>query len=84
MEVSKLAKSMLRYLHLLVIMIVVITGVFVAKDLRQTSFDSKSKIPTLSIEQINPELSAGFGVISSCVFPHIYLSLPAKCKTVDG
>ena len=79
MEISKLSKKISKYLPLLVAVVVAVTGVFIAKDVRQTSFDSQ-----MSIEQINPELSASFESTGSCALPYIYTSLPAKCKTLDG
>jgi len=85
MEIRKLAKNISKYLLLLAGIIVVMAAVFIAKDVRQPLLDSKVKTSThLSIEQINPELSTSFGDPNACALPYIYLTLPAKCKTLNG
>lgn len=85
MKISKLPKNISKYLPLLVVMILVVSGLFIANDLRQALFESQFKTPTrLSIESVDPQWSAGFGVTGLCASPYIYTSLPAKCRTTDG
>lgn len=85
MRSSKLVKNIFNHLLLLAMIIVAVIGVFIAKDLRQTSFDSQVKISTqLSMEQIDPPWLAAIGGPDSCVSGYIYTSWPAKCRTVDG
>jgi len=71
MQNSKLTKTMLKYLSVLAVLATTVIGLFMGKDLYQTSLDSQSKAPTIILGTVNP-----------CVA--IYLTQPPKCKTLDG
>jgi|SRR5215207_7485859 len=83
MRISKLAKTMLKYLPILAVLAATIMGLFLGKDLYPTSLDSQPKTPAqLPIEPNNPQPPTVLGTIDPCVA--IYLSQPPKCKTLDG
>jgi hypothetical protein len=83
MRISKLAKNMLKYLPVLVVLFATIIGLFIGKGLYPAS-DSQSRTPTqLPIEPNNPQSSIVLGTIDPCSFS-IYTSLPPKCKTLAG
>jgi len=85
MHTSKLIKSILKYLPLLAVIVLVVLGVSIAKDLHQTSLGSQLKTPAQSAtKQIKPPLLPNPVGTGSCALPNVYTSLPAKCKTADG
>ena len=85
MKTSKLAKNIWKYLPLLAVVVVAATGIFIAKDLYQTSLDSQvTSITQFPAEQNGPQLIPDFGTAGPCISPLIYTSLPPKCKTTDG
>ena len=77
MNISKLTTSILKYLLLFTVMMVVVTGLFIAKDLHQAGLKFQDKAP----KQVVLTIPGGTG---SCTLPNVYTSLPAKCKTADG
>lgn len=85
MQTLKLAKRLLKCLPLLAAMIATVIGMFIARDLYQTSLDSQVK-PTaqLPAEQNSPQPLTVLGAVSPCISPYIYTSLPPKCRTSDG
>jgi hypothetical protein len=83
MRISKLAKTMSKYLPILAVLAATVIGLFLGKDLYPTSLNSQTKTPTeLSTEPNIPQPSIVLGTIDPC--GAIYLSQPPKCKTLDG
>ena len=74
MRVSKLAKSMLKYLPILVVLAATVIGLFIGRDLYPASLDSQPKNP------LQPPTV--LGTIDPCMA--VYLTQPPKCKTLDG
>jgi hypothetical protein len=74
MRISKLAKTMLKYLPILAVLAATVIGLFIGKDLYPPSLDSQPKTPT--------PLPLVLGTIDPCVA--IYLTQPPKCKTLEG
>lgn len=83
MQISKLARTMLKYLPVLAVLAATVIGLFIGKDLYPTSLDSQPKthaqLPAAPNNSQPP-------IILESVDPcgAIYLSLPPKCKTLDG
>lgn len=84
MQNSKLANIMLKYLPILAVLAATVIGLLIGKDLYPTSLDSQTKTPAtqLQIEPNNPQSPRVMGTIGPCM--GIFLSLPPKCKTVEG
>ena len=84
MQVSKLAKSMLKYLLVLAVLFAAVIGLLIGKDLYPNSSDSQSRILTqLPSEPNNLQPPMIVGTMDPCSVS-IYTSLPPKCKTLDG
>lgn len=73
MQFSKLARKMLKYLPVLSVLVAIALGLWIGKGLYPTSDGSQSKKPMIV-------LTAN----SQCDSSTLYLSLPPKCKTLDG
>jgi hypothetical protein len=85
MQISQLAKNMLKYLPVLAVLIATVSGLFIGKDLYLASLDSQPKTSTqLLTEPNNPQPRIVMGAEGPCGFAHIYTSLPPKCRTFDG
>ena len=93
MHASKLGKSMLKYLPLLAVVVAVIAGTLIGKDLYSRSRDAGIQAATaLQIEQARrlpwerntPEVLIYPATAGTCFGPLIYTSLPPKCKTIEG
>lgn len=83
MQISKLAKIMFKYLPILAVLAATVIGLFLGKDLYPTSLDSQPNTHTqLPAEPNNSQPPLVSGSIDPC--GAIYLSLPPKCKTLDG
>jgi hypothetical protein len=83
MRISKLSKSMLKYLLILAVLVATVIGMFLGKELYPTSLNSQPKPPTqLKTEPNNSQPPIVLGSIDPC--GAIYLSQPPKCKTLDG
>ena len=84
MQNSKLARTTLKYLIILAVLVATVIGVFIGKDLYPTSLDSQPTTPAtpLQIEPNNPQSPRAMGTIEPCL--GIFLSLPPKCMTLDG
>ncbi len=85
MQTPKLAKSILKYLPLMVVMVIAVTVILTAKDPRRKMIDTPVKTTTqLPVEQNNPQLLIFPRAVDSCFSPEIYTSLPAKCRALSG
>ena len=73
MRISKLAKSILRYLPVLAALVATGAGLLIGKDLYPASLPSAATTPS----QVWVESGR-------CISPLIYTSLPPKCRTADG
>jgi hypothetical protein len=83
MRISKLAKSRLKYLPILVVLAAITIGLFLGKDLYPPSLDSQPKTLTqLPTEPNNSQPPIILRTIDPCVA--IYLTQPPKCKTLEG
>jgi len=73
MQISKLAKNVLKYLPVLAVLVATGISLFIGQALYPASLDSQPKTPMEIL-----------GARGTCVSPLIYTSLPPKCKTSDG
>ena len=73
MQVSTLAKNILKYLPVLVVLLAIALGLFIGKDLYPTALDSLSEKPLIVM-----------GADGPCDSSNLYTSLPPKCKMLDG
>jgi hypothetical protein len=80
MRISELAKNTLKYVPILVVLVAMVTGVLIGKDLYPTILFSQPKPPVRSL--MEPLIILGKDDL--CGFSNIYTSLPPKCKTLDG
>lgn len=78
MQTFKLAGNIRRYLPLFAITIVMVLGMFIARDFLQISADAPFGTATQLLDG-----QTGFEG-RPCISLNIYTSLPAKCKTADG
>jgi len=85
MQISKLAKNILKYLSVLAVLVATAAGLFIGKDLYTISLNFQSKtVVQLSTEPNDSQLLPNSGFGSPCFYSTIYTSLPPKCKTADG
>ena len=73
MQFLKLAKNMLRYLPMLILLAAITLGLFIGKGLLPTSLESRSQNPLIILSAEGP-----------CNSSNLYMSLPPKCKGLDG
>lgn len=85
MRIPELAKKLLKFLPVLALLIATLIGVVAGKDLFPTSLDTQTttppQLPTEPNEQQPPIILGNMG---PCNFSNLYLSLPPKCKTLEG
>lgn len=83
MRISKLSKTVLKYLLILAVLVATVIGLFIGKELYPTSLNSQPKPPTqLTTESNNSQPPIVLGSLDPC--RAIYMSQPPKCKTLDG
>jgi hypothetical protein len=85
MQISNVAKRLLKVLSVFVLLAATAIGLFLGKDLYPTLVDSHLKTATqLPTESTNPQPLIVLEEVGPCSFSNLYLSLPPKCKTADG
>lgn len=85
MRTSKLARSALKYLPLLIAMVGVVLGILLAKDMHQASLDTRTPLTAqLPSKNNDPQLWIVPETAGTCFSQLIYTSLPPKCRTADG
>lgn len=86
MQTSIIKKLLLKYLPLLIVMAVALTGSRMIKDLDPKVVDSRTEINEIPLqtEQLEPQLLNVNETENECFGPLIYTSLPPKCRTLDG
>lgn len=85
MQASRFAKSVLKTLPLVVLMLVAGTGILLARDLHPRNPDFQTTTdPQLQDPLNNPDLKILSAPTRPCVGPQIYTSLPPKCRASDG
>jgi hypothetical protein len=85
MSILHLAKNIWKYFSILAILVATVIGVLIGRDLYPVPLASRSQTPTLlpaEPDGLQPLVVPG--EFSSCDFSLIFLSLPPKCKTLDG
>jgi hypothetical protein len=85
MQISKLAKRMLKYLPVFAVLVATVIGLLIGKGLYPTLLITPPKTPTqLSTEPNNPQPLIVPETMGPCGISNIYTSLPPKCKNSDG
>jgi hypothetical protein len=85
MRISKLANDVWKYLSVLAVLVATGIGVLMGRDLYPVSLASGSQTPTLlSAEPDGLQPLLVLGEPGTCLSSLIFLSLPPKCKTLDG
>jgi hypothetical protein len=85
MRISQLANHVWKYLSVLAVLVATVVGALMGRDLYPVSLASRSQTPTLlpaEPDGLQPFLS--LGETGTCLSSLIFLSLPPKCKTLDG
>jgi hypothetical protein len=78
MQTFKLSGNIRKYLPLFAITVVMVLGMFIARDFFQISTDTPFGTTTQLLDG-----QTGFED-RPCISLNIYTSLPPKCKTADG
>jgi hypothetical protein len=78
MQTFKLSGNIRKYLPLFTITVVMVLGMFIARDFFQTSTDAPFGTASQTLDG-----QTGFEG-RPCISLNIYTSLPAKCKIADG
>ena len=73
MQISKLAKDLLKYLPVFAVLVAISLVFFLGRDLSPTPLDSHSRQPLIILRADSP-----------CDTSNLYLTFPPKCKTLDG
>ncbi|HSL46836.1 MAG TPA: hypothetical protein VK897_25590 [Anaerolineales bacterium] len=85
MQISKLAKNMLRYLPVLAVLVATVLGLLLGEGLYPPSLDSQLEtVAQLPGGSSNPQSLIIPATTDTCMTGMIFTSLPPKCKTLDG
>lgn len=84
MQVSTLVKNLLKYVPVLIVMLVAVTGILLAKNIHSLNPDLQILHTQAQTELNNSEFTILSRAMRPCMSLQIYTSLPPKCRASDG